>query len=582
MVMLRLFICLTFYIVFYLVSSHISMAQPISYLKPNADLLRQARKIEQEARQHHNSKQLANAWFRYGEAYEQVGDNARAEPNFLNALRLLEPYGESSELAKLYLRLAELEIRQKHFDEATRFSRQELSLAMHLNLPGEIVEAYLNLGQIKSFVWNGSPNRTNLDSAFFWYAKADSLALQSNDTLNIARANVFRGALWAIIDVARAMPYLQKALLLFTHLNNNEWRVRTLIHLSTAYRRTGQLTKAGEYIWQADKIYKEMHLNEHGIQAMLEDRLSQYLEATGQWEKALAHVKKLNDLEKQQLLADRNGAIARLNIVYDIKKKESLLQKQSSELTTLRLQKRFTIITIFLLFVVLGLAIFFFQLSRKNQLISLQNEELVKEQNHRVKNNLQVVSSLLRLQADRLTDQAARQAIEESQLRIQSMALLHQKLYDGEHLAMVALEEFIPDLVSGVLQTYDQSHVAVQFNIAPVYLSADKATPLSLIINELITNACKYAFTNNPLPELRISCSQNGHKIWVEIADNGPGLSKANLPIIQADDLLTEQNPTFGMSLIETQVAQLNGNGYFSTGGNSVTTGTLFSMKFTI
>ncbi|MVM39019.1 hypothetical protein GO730_18165 [Spirosoma sp. HMF3257] len=223
------------------------------------------------------------------------------------------------------------------------------------------------------------------------------------------------------------------------------------------------------------------------------------------------------------------------------------------------------------------MSVVFFRLSRKNQRISHRNVELIKEQNHRVKNNLQVVSSLLSLQAKRLTDEAAKKAVEESRLRVQSMAIIHRKLYDGDKLAVVNLDEFIQELVNGVLKSFGYPFATVQYAIDTNSLSADKAIPLGLILNELITNACKYAFPQNENPHLTVRCYAQHAKLYLQVTDNGPGLE---VPVIQTDDLYDPQTKSFGMSLIQAQVMQLNGTYQFSSADKTESTGTTFTMEF--
>ncbi|MFD2936407.1 sensor histidine kinase [Spirosoma flavum] len=218
------------------------------------------------------------------------------------------------------------------------------------------------------------------------------------------------------------------------------------------------------------------------------------------------------------------------------------------------------------------MSIVFFRLYRKNQCIGATNAELVKEQNHRVKNNLQIVSSLLSLQANRLTDESAKNAVAEGQLRVEAMAILHRQLYDGDQLAMINPAEFIPELVDMVLQTFGYTHVRLVYDIDAFVLPADSALPVSLILNELTTNACKYAFPDHPDPVFHVSCRQKKNQIDLLVADNGPGM----LPQFPIDARSTSST-SFGMRLIQMQVDQLRGMYTFAK-----QTGTVFTLTFTV
>ncbi|MEM1215667.1 MAG: histidine kinase dimerization/phosphoacceptor domain -containing protein [Bacteroidota bacterium] len=124
-----------------------------------------------------------------------------------------------------------------------------------------------------------------------------------------------------------------------------------------------------------------------------------------------------------------------------------------------------------------------------------QNELLLKEIHHRVKNNLSVISALLRLQSAKLTDSGARQAMLASQTRVSSMALLHQKLYQGKNLGGIEMNDYLATLSDRLLETYGASErMRVDLQVPNLQLDIDQAVPLGLIVNELVTNIIKYAY----------------------------------------------------------------------------------------
>ncbi len=548
------------------------VAQPVN-TGLNPDRVQYARQVEQQATRTHDSLLLAEAWYLWGKTYVFAADYRRAQSYFLNALRVHEPRGDSFELSRLYVRLSENEIRLGRPNVGLVYAKRAHEVALRIHSDKALARSYPALAKAcealnKCPIDQHSPVYRQI---IRYYQAEERAGRKQNDTMGVAEANLNMGAFLVTSRDPKAVLYLQTALALFMQGNKYELRIRTLLKLAFARLLTREFNQALQLIQQAETIYTQHKLPQADLRIGLEDAYIAYFTATRQWFNVVGHLQLLNRLEKRQLLADRDGAVTRLNLEYETEKKEALLYAQHQELL---LQQRFIIVTTLLLLVTAGLSIFFFRLYRKNQRLSRQNKELVKEQNHRVKNNLQVVLSLLRLQSDRLTDPTARQAIEESQLRIQSIATLHQKLYDGEQLAMVALPEFIPDLISGVLQTFGLLQTVVQYNVDPVYLSADKATPLGLILNELATNACKYALPDTPQPRLWIACHRNGRSLHVEVADNGPGFSEGPPPVFEAG--FSDEVSTFGMSLIQTQVSQLNGKGGFRTGS----TGALFQFEF--
>ena len=177
----------------------------------------------------------------------------------------------------------------------------------------------------------------------------------------------------------------------------------------------------------------------------------------------------------------------------------------------------------------------------------------MKEQNHRTKNNLQSVSDLLSLQLYNLSDPHAVIAMEESLLRVEAMTLVHRSLYMEDNLVEVNLQKYLPDLITGVLQSYRLNTINMVCNIDEIWIHSEKAITLGLIANELTTNACKYAFKNHVNPCLMIDCTYHSGKIVFCLQDNGPGF------------IMSRKKTSFGLGLIEMLTDQLGGISRFSS-----------------
>lgn len=185
-----------------------------------------------------------------------------------------------------------------------------------------------------------------------------------------------------------------------------------------------------------------------------------------------------------------------------------------------------------------------------------EKEVLMKEIHHRVKNNLQVISSLLRLQASTVDDTAAKEALTESQNRVLSIALIHQKLYQDEKTDKIEFGTFADELFEQVKKVFGRTVIPVRFinSITNSSLTIDSAVPLGLILNELITNSFKYAFVNNIQPMISIDIKPNGDHYQMIYYDNGSGLpAKINF----------EKSETLGLKLINRLSKQLKGNAIY-------------------
>jgi PAS domain S-box-containing protein len=181
-----------------------------------------------------------------------------------------------------------------------------------------------------------------------------------------------------------------------------------------------------------------------------------------------------------------------------------------------------------------------------------EKEVLLKEIHHRVKNNLQVISSLLRLQSRSIDDQDILEIFTESQHRVRSMALIHEKLYRSHDLARVDFGSYIQDLASFLFRSYRAERGAVRLSVDAdgVSLPIDTAVPCGLIINELISNSLKHAFADGREGEIRVSLvAEQEQRIRLAVSDNGVGFP---------EDVDFRRTPSLGLQLVNTLVDQLD------------------------
>lgn len=182
-----------------------------------------------------------------------------------------------------------------------------------------------------------------------------------------------------------------------------------------------------------------------------------------------------------------------------------------------------------------------------------EKEVLLKEIHHRVKNNLQIVSSLLSLQSDMVTCDNYLEAFKDSFNRIRSMAIIHEKLYQSNNFASIDFTEYAGQLINYLRITYNITSGKVKTSIEfdTVFLSIDMAIPLGLILNELISNAFKYAFSNDREGVLTCMLKSQPGLLTVTVKDNGPGL-KINNELTGIE--------TLGLTMVKSFVTQLKGN----------------------
>ncbi|TVQ15860.1 MAG: PAS domain S-box protein [Balneolaceae bacterium] len=197
--------------------------------------------------------------------------------------------------------------------------------------------------------------------------------------------------------------------------------------------------------------------------------------------------------------------------------------------------------------------------------ISLKEKEvLLKEVYHRVKNNLQITSSLLELQSAHVRDEYDRELFRESQNRLSTMAMIHEQLYKTDNLSSINMQDYITSLVNGLLQSYDAGDVTTDIRVDDTMFTLDTAIPLGLIINEIVTNSLKYAFRKQVQRENRLTIRLNKRAenvMRLIVADNGPGLPSQDV---------IDSKKSLGMELIEALTSQLGGKLDIKSDGGAV------------
>ena len=184
---------------------------------------------------------------------------------------------------------------------------------------------------------------------------------------------------------------------------------------------------------------------------------------------------------------------------------------------------------------------------------------LLKEIHHRVKNNLQVISSLLSMQADKATDKNVIESLTDSQNRVKSIALVHEKLYQSKSLDQIEYGDYLNKIVMHLFDTYNvnPSQISCTIHAENIFVDINQAVPCSLIINEMLTNSLKYAFPGGRKGEITIDFTTDGKNYILTYHDNGIGIPEG---------VTFERAESLGMKLIYGLTQQLNGTVILTAG----------------
>jgi len=261
-----------------------------------------------------------------------------------------------------------------------------------------------------------------------------------------------------------------------------------------------------------------------------------------------------DELKKQIFTAESDHRIALLQTEFEVAQKEDTILLQRGTIKKQQTNQILTsIITGLLLFLLILGFVAIKNNRRKNVLLQLQNKEkefLIKEIHHRVKNNLEVVSSLLSLQSTHIEDKKIKENMHQIQNRIQSMSMIHQNLYQGKNLASIEMRNYFIILGDYVLHSYGAGQrINMVYEMKEIELNVDIAIPIGLIVNELITNALKYAFLGNIKGTITVGLVEKTDYLELKVTDNGIGIKKGS----------NANGTGFGTQLIALLTKQLDG-----------------------
>ena len=322
--------------------------------------------------------------------------------------------------------------------------------------------------------------------------------------------------------------------------------------IGKVYLLQGNHEKALEHLLAGVKAYESQ--GNTNLVTQYEDLAKSY-EMLGDFKNALFY----NNKAHQNQVNDLKGTIENLEaetiVKYETGKKDEAIASQALLLDQ-KTKTQNLIITVAILLGLLFLSLlYFFNKNKKATRIirakNAENELLLKEIHHRVKNNLEMVKSLIALQSAQIEDSATKDAMIASQNRVQSMGIIHQKLYQGENLGSIEMKDYFLNLSEGILDTFNaDDKVKIECAMDNLDLDVDTAVPIGLIVNELLTNALKYAFPEHKKGEISISLekTENNH-LKLKVADNGVGKVKG----------LAAKGTGFGSQLVRLLTQQLNG-----------------------
>lgn len=508
------------------------------------------RKAEKFAIELNHEKRLAGIYNNLGLMYNYSGLYDKANTYNFKSLKLSEKIGDKS-VGYTHLNIGLNYSKEGNFEKSLEHHFKALAIFQESGEKRYIALCLKNIGDDYS--------DHNLDSAVQYFNKAYLIYLELKDLESISRYFMVIGNInMEQNNTTDATVNYQKAIDIFPEdgsrkllfaIYSNIIDLNLYMIDSTNVNKPNLLNETINYAKKMNQIALE--LGSYIMEVESFEKLYKTYNKIGDSEQAIKYAIQYIIAKDSLFSEQKQKTVAELQTKYETEKKELEIQVLNSDnelvsarLTQNDLKRKKQVILIYVLIVGFILVIVFLfiinkfylqtkkansKLITQNTIISKQKEEkevLLKEIHHRVKNNLQIISSLLNLQTKNIEDESMLSAIADGQNRVKAMALIHQKLYQNSNISRINFKDYTSQLLNQIAGLYPELKDVKREVVAhDIELDIDTAIPIGLILSELITNAYKYAFTNDK-GSIVITLKQMEHDYILEVRDNGPGLPK--------------------------------------------------------
>lgn len=498
-------------------------------------------------------KNLANLLTKFRWVYNYLGEYEKALDYAFQALAIYEALKDEPGTAIAYSYIGEILYSQEKFQESANYAQKGYDIQKRLGLKDDLAYSCQNLGdawlQIRDF-----------DKALAFQNEGLALRREMNNSVDISLSLNSRGNVLKYMGrYPEALADYQESLKISRTTGFEAARYAAISNIAHVYNLLKKYKEALPYLLQVNK-----KITRSGEMVDMPENyklLSEAYAGIGKFDSAY-YFQRLRFEVKDSLLTEETSArMSELQTKFETAQREAKISLQAQKLQDQRIAI-WAIVAI--LAIAVGVGGMFWRLSKKLRKRNEEKEFLIKEIHHRVKNNLQVLSSLLHLQSRHIKDETALDAVREGQNRVEAMSLIHQKLYTGDNLAAVEMQDYLKNLGDTLLDSFGlDGQVKINYQVDPLRLDVDTAIPLGLIINELVTNSLKYAFPDGRQGIVEISLWKNEHgKLCLKVADNGVG--KSGAPSLKG-------STSFGTNLVEILSKKLKGTPEVSQEGGYAT-----------
>jgi two-component system, sensor histidine kinase PdtaS len=454
------------------------------------------------------------------------GDHDAALPYHLRALAYYDRVHDTKLSAHVHAHIAEVYYADDRYDRA--LDEWRAALSGYTALKDTMGIAVSCEAMARAFEQAGRK-----DSAFAYFGHIAGLMQAVGSPQHAAMMRYQQSLLMDSASDTTMLRMQTEALQLLGDKRDGMGRCMILEGLGRTQARMGHFGDAERSLSEALTIavhsgFKKNRANIHSALSMMYEQ--QHLP-----DSALVHLHAHVQWRDSVFTEERSARIAEVQARFDSARKDAELERRNALIAQQDARMALYLGSAVVLLVVAIALVIGYRRKRKNSIVLEQRnaaveaalkekELLLRELHHRVKNNMQTVGSLLRLQARNVGDEGTRRALQEAMMRVKSLALVHQDLYKDTVLASVSMDQYMTKLANGLLRSHGmEERVALMLNVAPVRLEVDTAVPLGLILNELITNALKHAFPGERTGSLFVGLKDQEDLLLLEVRDDGIG-----------------------------------------------------------
>lgn len=494
--------------------------------------------------------------------FKNVGLYEESLEAALHVVSLLKPSDNSLLRGSCYNTIGSVYTRTRDYNKALEFYYLALQNRQLNNQPADVARILNNIGELFIF-------KHQYDSAAVNLRRAAEIKRQLNDKQGLARTVSNIGK----VSMLTGKPELAERQ--FNEAISIQKTIDDPVGMIQVLNNLGELSLITKQLKKADGTLKEAETIIH--RAGTPDYLSQNLELQVRLDRerrdfasGMMHLEQLSAIRDSLVNEEKNRSMQAMQIRYETLKKEQqiALLEQQEEMSRSRIRNNQILIGTLIVGLILVAAVGLLAYSnfRNARAARERFELLLADTRHRIKNHLQTLASIFHLQAKHYTDNNMVLEAMSSESRVHAMSLLHQKFYSVSPTHTIDLQKYVTDLVNQLVDIYGfrSRNLSLTMDVDHTNLDIDKALPLSLILQELISNAFKYAFEHEPEPQLAIGIhAQSNGVLQTIVRDNGIG--------IEVEKTRSSQ----GFSLVEAFVEQLDGNLLVAT-----EKGTTFTISF--